>query len=106
MNLSPSALNKLWQKQTKAAPQQTSKQSGGKEANSESDHLSFETFSKTLCSDYSSSRILESMRQANVSSICFCVKMCIMTRPCFEIVREKNMFTLSDGHEDDVLPYL
>jgi hypothetical protein len=36
MNLSPSALNKLWQKQTKAAPQQTSKQSGGKEANSES----------------------------------------------------------------------
>jgi hypothetical protein len=46
MNLSDSALNKLWQDQKKAAPQQTLKHSGGKQADSKSDqNMSFETSS-------------------------------------------------------------
>jgi hypothetical protein len=60
MNLSPSALNRLWQQQTKSAQHRTSKHLSGKDADQESGAFTFETFSRTLCADYSSSRILES----------------------------------------------
>jgi hypothetical protein len=64
MNLSQSALNKLWQQQLKTAQQnnqQVIRESDEINIDQGSSALSFDAFSRTLGADYSSSRILESM---------------------------------------------
>ncbi len=63
MNLSPAALSKLWQQQTKPAQVyscQPCKEPSGKDVEQRTAALTFEKFSATLCADYSSSRIQES----------------------------------------------
>ena len=63
MNLSQAALSKLWQQQMKPVQQhvlQPSKEMGGKDLDQGSSTLTFDSFSRTLSADYSSSRILES----------------------------------------------
>jgi hypothetical protein len=64
MNLSAVALGKLWQQQMKPAQRnsslQPSKETAGKGGDQGSMALTFDSFSATLCADYSSTRIQES----------------------------------------------
>ena len=74
MNLSQSALSKLWQQQMKPVQQyshQSAKELIGKDVDQGSGALSFDAFSRTLCADYSSSRILDmwKMYQGSIGSI-------------------------------------
>ena len=75
MNLSQAALSKLWQQQMKPVQQhvlQPSKEMGGKDLDQGSSALTFDSFSRTLSADYSSSRILESEFRKNCRNIETC----------------------------------